>query len=64
MLRIKFVVEQCVYDKTTECKELNVLRRKLFPKKSSIEQLPPTKDALKEHIKDKFTKGLKSGIIS
>ena len=47
MLRIKFVVEQCVYDKTTECKELNVLRRKLFPKKSSIEQLPPTKDALK-----------------
>ena len=46
-----------LYDKTKDCQDVNVVRRKLFPKRSSIEQLPPTMDALEEHIKRAIYQG-------
>ncbi|KAG7153951.1 hypothetical protein Hamer_G027474, partial [Homarus americanus] len=40
------------YDRTSTCCDVNVLRKKLFSRKSrSLEHLPPTRAALEQHIK-------------
>ena len=45
----RFVI--LLYDRTSTCTDVNNFRKKLFPKKTLIEQLPPSKAALVEHIK-------------
>ncbi|KAG7168436.1 putative winged helix-turn-helix domain containing protein 5 [Homarus americanus] len=46
----RFIV--LLYDRTSTCCDVNVLRKKLFSRKSrSLEHLPPTRAALEQHIK-------------
>ncbi|KAG7162906.1 hypothetical protein Hamer_G025061, partial [Homarus americanus] len=46
----RFIV--LLYDRTSTCCDVNVLRKKLFSRKSrSLEDLPPTRAALEQHIK-------------
>ncbi|KAG7168438.1 putative nuclease HARBI1-like 24 [Homarus americanus] len=46
----RFIV--LLYDSTSTCCDVNVLRKKLFSRKSrSLEDLPPTRAALEQHIK-------------
>ena len=46
----RFVV--LMYDRTSECMEVNDARKHLFSQKSrTLENIPPTQAALKEHIK-------------
>ncbi|KAG7172794.1 hypothetical protein Hamer_G007036 [Homarus americanus] len=46
----RFIV--LLYDRTSTCCDVNVLRKKLFSGKSrSLEDLPPTRAALEQHIK-------------
>ncbi|KAG7160296.1 hypothetical protein Hamer_G025085, partial [Homarus americanus] len=46
----RFIV--VLYDRTSTCCDVNVLRKKLFSRKSrSLEDLPPTRAALEQHIK-------------
>ena len=41
-----------LYDKTSDCRYLNESRRELFCKKNrSLDNLPPTQDALAQHVK-------------
>ena len=40
-----------LYDRTSNSTDINVARRKLFSKKTLVQQLPPTRQALVEHIK-------------
>ena len=46
----RFVI--VMYDRTSECIDLDTARRHMFTKKSkSLESLPPTSDAFKQHVK-------------
>ena len=46
----RFVV--LMYDRTSECVEVNEARKQLFIQKSrTLENIPPTKAALEQHIK-------------
>ncbi|KAG7176515.1 hypothetical protein Hamer_G024553 [Homarus americanus] len=46
----RFIV--LLYDRTSTCCDVNMLRKKLFSRKSrSLEHLPPTRAALEQHIK-------------
>ena len=45
----RFVV--LLFDRTSTCDKVNDARRKLFPRKNSVEQIPPTRAALMEHVK-------------
>ncbi|KAG7160196.1 hypothetical protein Hamer_G012740 [Homarus americanus] len=46
----RFIV--LLYDRTSTCCDVNVLRKKLFSRKSrSLEHLPPARAALEQHIK-------------
>ena len=46
----RFVV--LLYDRTSECLEVNETRKQLFIQKSrTLEAIPPTKAALEQHIK-------------
>ena len=50
LLLERFVV--LMYDRTSECVEVNEARKHLFSQKSrTLENIPPTQAALKEHIK-------------
>lgn len=40
-----------LYDRTSTCTKVNDARRKLFPLKNSVQQIPPTRAALVEHVK-------------
>ena len=39
------------YDRGSSCKHVNDCRRELFCKGRSIENIPPTEDALLQHVK-------------
>jgi len=45
----RFVI--LLYDKTSECTYVNEARKVLFTKGRQIDRIPPTKAALKEHVK-------------
>ena len=45
----RFVI--LMYDRTSSCTDVNTARRKIFAKKHSVERIPPTHDALEQHIK-------------
>ena len=50
LLLERFVI--LMYDKTTECFGVNEARKKVFiHKPKSLENIPPTKAALEQHIK-------------
>ena len=54
------VIERCVllvYDRTSKCKEVNKARKKLFAKKSSVQNIPPTYAALEQHVKRSALQG-------
>ena len=40
-----------LYDRTSKCFDINKARRKLFTKRTSVKQIPPTKAALEQHIR-------------
>ena len=47
-----------LYDKTTSLSDVNEARRHLFTKKACLsENLPPTKDALRQHTKRAIFQG-------
>ena len=45
----RFVI--LLFDRTSTCTKVDHARRKLFPRKHSVQQIPPTRAALKEHVK-------------
>ena len=48
------VVERFVilmYDKTSRCSDIDKARRKLFAKRLKAEQIPPTLDAMEQHLR-------------
>ena len=45
----RFVI--LLYDRTSKCKDVNKARKKLFAKKSSVQNIPPTYAALEQHVK-------------
>ena len=45
----RFVI--LLYDRTSNATDVNKARRKLFPKKNSVQRIPPTKAALEQHVK-------------
>ena len=45
----RFVI--LLYDRTSKCKDVNKARKKLFAKKSSVQNIPPTYTALEQHVK-------------
>ena len=45
----RFVI--LLYDRTSKCKDVNNARKKLFAKKSSVQNIPPTYAALEQHVK-------------
>ena len=45
----RFVI--LLYDRTSQCTEIDTARRKLFVKKQNVLSIPPTKSALEEHVK-------------
>ena len=51
----RFVI--LMYDRTSKCKEVNKARKKLFAKKSSIQNIPPTYAALEQHVKRSALQG-------
>ena len=55
------VIERfCVllYDRTSSLKSVNDARRKLFPSKAGLENIPPTQGALIEHLKRALYQGI------
>ena len=51
----RFVILQ--YDRTSKCKDVNKARKKLFAKKSSVQNIPPTYAALEQHVKRSALQG-------
>ena len=51
----RFVI--LLYDRTSKCKDVNKARKKLFAKKSSVQNIPPTYAALEQHVKRSALKG-------
>ena len=47
-----------MYDKTSQCPDIDKARRKMFAKRLKAEQIPPTFDALEQHL----TKAVYQGI--
>ena len=47
----KFVI--LLFDRTSTCTKVDHARRKLFPRKHSVQQIQPTRAALEEHIKER-----------
>ena len=45
----RFVILLC--DRTSACTKVDHAKRKLFPRKPSVQQIPPTRAALEEHAK-------------
>ena len=45
----RFVI--LLYDRTSTCTDIDKARRKLFAKKNSVRQIPPTRAALEQHVK-------------
>ena len=55
------VVEQFVvllYERTSEITNVNEARRRLFPKKKMLDNIPPTKAALEQHLKRAVFQGV------
>ena len=48
---------QCMYDRTSKCKDVNKARKKLFAKKRSVQNIPPTYAALEQHVKRSALQG-------
>ena len=47
-------IERCVillYDRTNTCTDIDKARRKLFTRKNNVQQIPPTRAALEQHVK-------------
>ena len=51
----RFVI--LLYDRTSKCKHVNKARKKLFAKKSSVQNIPPTYAALEQHVKRSALQG-------
>ena len=51
----RFVI--LLYDRTSKCKNVNKARKKLFAKKSSVQNIPPTYAALEQHVKRSALQG-------
>lgn len=51
----RFVI--LLYDRTSKCKDVNKARKKLFAKKSSVQNIPPTYAALEQHVKRSALQG-------
>lgn len=51
----RFVI--LLYDRTSKCKDINKARKKLFAKKSSVQNIPPTYAALEQHVKRSALQG-------
>ena len=47
-----------LYDRTSSLESVNDARRKLFPSKAGLENIPPTQDALIEHLKRALYQGI------
>ena len=45
----RFVI--LLFDKISTCTKVNHARRKLFPRKQTVQQIPPTRATLEEHVK-------------
>ena len=45
----RFVI--LLYDRTNTCTDINKARQQLFAKRTNVKQIPPTRAALKQHIK-------------
>ena len=45
----RFVI--LLYNRTRKCTDTDKTRRKLFTRKNNVQQIPPTKAALEEHVK-------------
>ena len=45
----RFVI--LLFDRTSTCTKVDHAKRKLFPRKPSVQQIPPTRAALEEHAK-------------
>ena len=39
-----------LYDRTSQCTDIDKARRKMFVKKPNVKQIPPTKAALEQHV--------------
>ena len=51
----RFVI--LLYDRTIKCKDVNKARNKLFAKKSSVQNIPPTYAALEQHVRRSALQG-------
>jgi len=51
----RFVI--LLFYRTSTCTKVDRARRKLFPRKTSVLQIPPTQAALEEHVKKAFFQG-------
>ncbi|KAK3857509.1 hypothetical protein Pcinc_036238 [Petrolisthes cinctipes] len=51
----RFVV--LLYDRTSPCMDVNEARKKLFAKRNSVQRIPPTYDALEQHMKRSVFQG-------
>lgn len=48
-VRMRFVI--LLNGRTSTCKDIDKAQKKLFAKKNNVQLIPPTKAALKEHVK-------------
>ena len=54
------IIERLVilrYDKTSRCTDIDKARRKMFAKRLKAEQIPPTFDALEQHLRRAIYQG-------
>ena len=51
----RFVI--LMYDKTSRCTDIDKARRKMFAKRLKAEQIPPTFDALEQHLRRAIYQG-------
>ena len=40
-----------VCDRTSTCTDINKARKKIFTKRTNVKAIPPTKEALEQHVK-------------